>query len=224
MDRVEFLTELKQDIGYAFRMLRRTPAFTTAALLTLALGIGANSAIFSVVNGVLLRSLPFRDPDHLHQVQMLYPDGTRYSSLSAPDFMSIRADAHVFEQVEAWTTRSLSTLGAGEPREIIGAEVSGGLFDMLGLHVALGRNFAAEENQPGRGNVTILSHGFWQRVFGGDAAVLGRSISSGGTAYTIVGVASPDSELPDQADAFFPLTYGQAFDASAMNSTVPAPT
>jgi len=216
MDRAEFLTELKQDLGYAVRMMRRTPGFTAAALVTLALGIGANSAIFSVVNGVLLQSLPFRDAERLHQVQMLYPDGTRYSSLSAPDFMSVRADSRVFEQIEAGDTLPLTLLGAGEPREINGAFVSGGAFDMLGLQVALGRGFTAEENQPGRSNVTILSHGFWQRVFGGDRAVLGRSITSGGINYTIVGVASPESVLPDPADAFFPLTFDQAYDATTM--------
>jgi putative ABC transport system permease protein len=106
MDRAEFFTEFKQDVGYALRMMRRTPAFTAAALLTLALGIGANSAIFSVVNGVLLESLPFRDAERLHQLQMLYPDGTKYSSLSAPDFMSVRADQRVFDQVEAMDTLS----------------------------------------------------------------------------------------------------------------------
>ena len=98
MDRAAFFTELKQDVGYAVRMMRRTPGFTLAALVTLALGIGANSAIFSVVNGVLLQSLPYRDADRLHQVQMLYPDGARYSSLSAPDFMSVRAVTQAFEQ------------------------------------------------------------------------------------------------------------------------------
>jgi predicted permease len=216
MDRADFLTELKQDLGYAFRMMRRTPGFTAAALVTLALGIGANSAIFSVVNGVLLQSLPFRDAGRLHRVQMLYPDGTRYSSLSAPDFMSVRADNRVFEQVETSDTRALTLLGAGEPREINGAFVSGGLFEMLGLQVALGRGFTPEENQPGHGNVAILSHGFWQRVFGGDRAVLGRSITSGGISYTIIGVTSPASELPNPADAFFPLTFDQAFDASTM--------
>ena len=88
MDRAQFWTELTQDLGYALRMMRRTPAFTAAALVTLALGIGANSAIFSVVNGVLLQSLPFRDAAQLHELRMLYPDGTQYASLSAPDFMS----------------------------------------------------------------------------------------------------------------------------------------
>jgi putative ABC transport system permease protein len=217
MDRTLFLTELRQDIGYALRAMRRTPAFTAAALLTLALGIGANSAIFSVVHGVLLESLPFRDAERLHVVQMRYPDGTRYSSLSAPDFMSVRADAHVLEQVEATDTVLLTLLGAGEPREINGAFVSTGMFDMLGFQVGLGRSFRPEESQPGRGNVAILSHGFWQRVFGGDAAVLGRSVTTGGIAYTIIGVAAPESEMPEPADAFFPLVFDKAYDATTMS-------
>ena len=214
MDRAEFWTELKQDLGYALRMMRRTPAFTAAALLTLALGIGANSAIFSVVNGVLLQSLPFRDADRLHLLHMLYPDGTNYASLSAPDFMSIRARQQVFDQVEAIDTRPLTMLGAGEPREIAGALVSDGLFDMLGLTVAHGRGFRPEENQPGQGHVTLLSHGFWQRVFGGDPAVLGRTVTTAGVAYTIIGVTSPESSLPDQADAYFPMEFTDIFDAT----------
>jgi predicted permease len=214
MDRVEFVTELKQDIGYALRMMRRTPAFTAAALLTLALGIGANSAIFSVVNGVLLQSLPFRDAERLHQLQMLYPDGTKYSSLSAPDFMSVQAEQHVFDQVEAIDARMLTMLGAGEPREVSGAFVSGGLFDMLGVQVAIGRGFRAEENQKGRSHVAVLSHGFWQRVFGGDPAVLGRTVTTGGIAYTIVGITTPESSLPEQTDVFFPIEYGETYSAT----------
>ena len=180
MDRAEFLTELKQDIAYAVRMMRRTPAFTAAALLTLALGIGANSAIFSVVNGVLLQSLPFRDAERLHVLQMLYPDGAKYTSLSAPDFMSVRAEQRVFDDVEAMDTPMLTLLGAGEPREVNGALVSGGMLEMLGIKVALGRGFLPEENQPNRGQVALLTHGLWQRVFGGDPGVLGRSITTGG--------------------------------------------
>jgi putative ABC transport system permease protein len=214
MDRAEFFTELKQDIGYAFRMMRRTPAFTAAALLTLALGIGANSAIFSVVNGVLLRSLPFRDADRLHQLQMLYPDSTKYSSLSAPDFMSVRADQRVFDQVEAVDTRLLTLLGAGEPREINGAFVSGGMLDLIGVSVAMGRGFLPEENQKDRGQVALLTHGFWQRVFGGDPSVLGRTITTSGIAYTIVGITAHDSSLPDPADLIFPLPFDETFDAT----------
>jgi putative ABC transport system permease protein len=216
MDLVQFFTEFKQDMGYAVRSMRRTPAFTAAALLTLALGIGANSAIFSVVNGVLLQSLPYTNPDRLYQVQMLYPDGTRYSALSAPDFMSLRESPGAFERVEATGGSLITLLGAGEPREVNGAFASDGLFDMLGVKVAVGRSFSAEEHKPGRGNVAILSHGFWQRAFGGDAAVLGRSVTGGSTSYTIVGILSPESELPDPADLVAPLTFDEAFDASTM--------
>ena len=136
---------------------------------------------------------------------MLYPDGTNYASLSAPDFMSVRAGQQVFDQVEAIDTRQLTMLGAGEPREIDGAFVSDGLFDMLGLTVASGRGFRPEENQPGQGHVALLSHGFWQRAFGGDPAVLGRTVTSAGVAYTIIGVTSPQSSIPEQADAYFPM-------------------
>ena len=214
MNRAEFLTELRQDLGYALRMMRRTPGFTAAALLTLALGIGANSAIFSVVNGVLLQSLPFKDAERLHLVQMLYPDGTRYTALSAPDFMSVRADARVFEQIEAIDQRNVTLLGAGEPREIDAAFVSDGLFDMLGFKIATGRSFRPEENKPGQSQVAILSHGLWQRVFGGDPNVLGRSITTAGVAYTIIGVAAPDASLPNGVEAYFPIEYGPTYDAS----------
>jgi putative ABC transport system permease protein len=214
MDRTEFWTELKQDLAYALRMMRRTPAFTAAALVTLALGIGANSAIFSVVNGVLLKSLPFRDAERLHLLHMLYPDGTQYASLSAPDFMSVRAWQQVFDQVEAIDTRALTMLGAGEPREIDGAFVSDGVFEMLGFTVASGRSFRAEENRPGQGHVTILSHGFWQRAFGGDPAALGRTVTTAGIAYTIIGIASPRASLPEAADAYFPMEFTDIFEST----------
>jgi putative ABC transport system permease protein len=214
MDRAEFLTELRQDIGYALRMLRRTPGFTAAALVTLALGIGANSAIFSVVNGVLLESLPYRDAERLHLVQMLYPDGTQYDALSAPDFMSVRADARVFDKLEAIALRNVTVLGAGEPQEIEAALVSDGLFELLGFGVSMGRPFRPEENRPGQTNVTILSHGLWQRLFGGDVNVLGKTITSAGVAYTIVGVAAHTAVLPFRAELFFPIEYGPTFDAT----------
>ena len=214
MRRTEFITELRQDVGYALRTLRRTPAFTAVALITLALGIGANSAIFSVVHGVLLESLPFRDADRLHQVRMLYPDGTRYNGFSAPDFMSVREDTRVFEQVETYTTRLLTMIGAGEPREVEGAAVSGGLFDLFGVPVALGRGFLPDENQPGRGGVLVLSDGFWQRVFGGDRNVLGRSVTIGGSAYVVVGVLAPGAGLPDRAEVYVPQTYDATFSAA----------
>jgi putative ABC transport system permease protein len=215
MERAEFMTDLRQDVAYALRMLRRTPGFTAVALLTLALGIGANSAIFSVVHGVLLESLPFRDAERLFQVRMLYPDGTKYSSVSAPDFMNVREENRVFEQVEAYDVRLLTMLGAGEPREISGATVTSGLFDLLGMPISLGRAFRPEENEPGRGGVAILDHGFWQRVFGSDRNVLGRSMTIAGSSYTIVGVLASGAGLPDDADVFVPLPYDATFSAAS---------
>ena len=217
MERTEFSAELRQDVVYAFRMLRRTPGFTAVALVTLALGIGANSAIFSVVHGVLLESLPFRDAERLYQVRMLYPDGTKYSSLSAPDFMNVREENRVFEQVEAYDVRLMTMLGAGEPREVNGATVTTGLFDLLGTPISLGRGLLPEENQRGRAGVVLLDHGFWERVFGRDPNVLGRSITMSGASYSIIGVLARGAGLPDRADIYIPIEYDETFSSSAAN-------
>jgi putative ABC transport system permease protein len=216
MQRTQFLTELRQDVGYAFRMLRRTPAFTAAALLTLALGIGANSAIFSVVHGVLLESLPYRDADRLHHLQMLYPDGTKYAGFSAPDFMSVRQDAQVFEQIEAFDVAPQTLTGIGDPQEITTGVVTAGLFDFLGFDVPVGRTFLPDENRAGRATVAILSQGLWQRMFGGNASALGRSVTLGGRLYTIVGVLAAEAQLPYAAEIFIPLEYNNTFDAGTM--------
>ena len=213
MARTEYLTELRQDIGYALRMLRRAPGFTAVALTTLALGIGANSAIFSVVQGVLLAPLPFRDADRLYRVTTLYPDGTSYS-LSPPDFMSVREQTRVFEQVEAFSGGVFTMLGAGEPREVRGTNVSDGLFALLGLPVTLGRTLLPGENQPGHDRVAVLDHGFWQRQFGGDRSVLGRTVSIAGTPVEIVGVLAPGAHLLDEADVYTPLVYNATFSAA----------
>jgi predicted permease len=212
--RAHYLAELRQDCRYALRMMRASPGFTAVAVLTLALGLGANSAIFSVVHGVLLESLPYRDADRLHWVRMLYPDGTAYSAASAPDFMSVRAGTRVFEQVDAYTTGIFTLIGAGEPQEIRGASVSDGLLDLLGVQMAIGRGFSRDENQPGRTSVALLSHGFWQRQFAGDRRVLGRSLSIAGKSYSVVGVLAPGARLPSEADVWMPLAYDATFSAA----------
>ena len=214
MTRTEYLSEARQDVAYALRMLRRTPGFAIVAVLTLALGIGANSAIFSVVNGVVLESLPYSFADRLYQPRMLYPDGTLYTALSAPDFMSVREGTRAFEQVEAYSTGLFTLLGAGEPQEIRGARVSDRLFEMLGLRMAAGRGFARDEHRPGQGNFVVLDHGFWQRAFGGDPSVIGRKVTVGGDPYTIVGVLAPGAHLPDPADMYAPLEYDESFSAA----------
>ena len=215
MARTEYVSELRQDVLYAFRMLRRAPGFTLIAVATLALGIGANSAIFSVVHGVLLQSLPFRDAGSLYEVRMLYPDGTFYTGVSAPDFASVREENRVFEEVEAYSTGIFTLIGAGEPREVRGVNVSDGLFRMLGLDVAIGRGFLREEHQPGRGGVIVLDRGFWQRAFGGDRNVVGHTVSVGGEPYTIVGVLAPGATLTTPADMYAPLRYDERFSATA---------
>jgi len=218
MTRTEYVSELRQDIGYALRTLRRTPGFTAVAVITLALGIGANSAIFSVVQGVLLESLPYRSADRLYQPRMLYPDGTLYTALSAPDFMSVRDGNRVFDRVEAYSTGVFTLLGAGEPQEVRGANVTEGLFELLGIPLAIGRGFDAGEHRPGLGSVSVLDYGFWQRAFGGRSDVLGRKVSVGGDPYTIVGVLAHDARLPDTADMYAPLEYGETFSATTATS------
>ena len=218
------LKDLWQDLRYAARTFSRQPGFAAAAVLTLALGIGANSAIFSVVHGVLLESLPFKDADRLYRLRMVYPDGNAYTTLSAPDFMSVREQNRVFDQVEAYTSGIVTMLGGGDPREVRVASISGGLFDMLGMPVVFGRGFLAEENSPGRNRVAILDYGFWQRAFGGDNGAIGRAISVGGLSYSIVGVLGqgvrlpadvPGARLPSEADVYLPIEYGEAYSATA---------
>jgi len=213
MVRTEYLTELRQDVGYAVRMLRRAPGFTIVALTTLALGIGANSAIFSVVQAVLLAPLPYRDAPRLYRVTTLYPDGTPYA-LSPPDFMSVREQTRTLDQVEAFSGGVYTMLGAGEPREVRGMSVSDRLFDFLGLQVALGRGLLPGENQPGHDGVAVLDYGFWQRQFGGDRRVLGRTIRIAGSPVEIVGVLARGTRMLDDADVYTPLLYDDTFSAA----------
>jgi predicted permease len=217
------LADVWQDLRHAARLVSRQPGFALAAVLTLALGVGANSAIFTVVHAVLLETLPFRDADRLYRVRMVYPDGRAATTLSPPDFMSVRADTRVFDRVEAYTAGAVTMTGAGEPREVRVASVSDGLFALLGIQAAHGRAFLAEEHGQGRRGAVILDHGFWQRAFGGAQDAIGRGVTIGGGAYTVVGVLAPGARLPadvpgarvpSEADAYFPLEYGETFSAA----------
>ena len=213
MARTEYLRELRQDVDYALRMLRRAPGFTLVALTTLALGIGANSAIFSVVQAVLLAPLPYRDAGRLYRITTLYPDGTPYP-LSPPDFMSVREQTRTLEQVEGFSGGVYTMLDAGEPREVRGTSVSDRLFGLLGVEVALGRGLLPGDNQPGHERVAVLDYGFWQRQFGGDRSVLGRRIRIGGSPVEIVGVLAPGTRVLDDADVYTPLVYNDTFSAA----------
>ena len=196
---------IRQDIRYAFRRLIKSPAFTLVALLTLGLGIGANTAIFSVVNAVLLQPLPYPDS---HEIVGIYhlSDGTR-ATMSGPNFTDVRRLNTTLEDVAAYTrTRTILT-GRGEPVRLDGAEISASLFDMLGVQAALGRTFRADENETGKHRVAILGNALWKERFGGDAAIVGKTLTLDGVSHEIVGVMPDGFSFPAARSVWTPLEY-----------------
>jgi predicted permease len=192
---------LLQDIRYGLRQLRRSPGFTAAAVLTLALGIGANTAIFSVVNAVMLRPLPFPNADRLVSVISTDLGTNDDNNASYPDIVDWRERNHVFEGMAAFRTSNFTLTGAGEPLHLRRAIVSAELFSVLGEAPILGRSFLPEEDKPGAvngGNAVILSYGLWQRQFGSDRNVLGRTVNGG--SFTVIGVMPPGFQFPIQAE------------------------
>jgi len=188
-----------QDLRYGVRMLLKRPGFTFIAVLTLALGIGANTAIFSVINGVLLRPLPFAEADKLVRVyEKRLKLGRQRNAVSAPDFIDWRSQNRVFEDIAAYAPWSTNLTGGDEPMRLAGTVTSASLFSVLGVRPQLGRTFLAEEDQPNGDRVVILSHGLWQRRFGSDTGVVGRSIVLNGASFTVVGVMPAGFEFPSK--------------------------
>ncbi len=186
------MESLLQDIGYGLRMLRKNPGFAAVAVITLALGIGANTAIFSVVDAVLLRALPYRNPQ---QLVLLWGDenkGDARDQLSFTDIDDYRSQSHVFENVVAFGNWSATFTGGDEPARIPGMQVGDGYFSLMRVEPILGRDFLPEEQIDGKDRVIILTYGLWQRRFGGDPRTVGREISLSGRPYTIVGVMPRD--------------------------------
>jgi putative ABC transport system permease protein len=189
-----------QDLRYGARMLLKKPGFTAIAVITLALGIGANTAIFSVVNAVLLRPLPYTDPDRLAQVWQTFPQlGLNQVTVSAPEFLDYRDQSHVFERMAAFRAQGFTLTNGSEPERIFGVRVSADLFPLLGVAPAIGRAFIPEEDQPGSPRAVVLSHGAWQRRFGSDAAVIGKLLTLDGESFTIVGVMPSGFQFPPQS-------------------------
>jgi putative ABC transport system permease protein len=198
----------RQDIRYAIRRLLKSPSFTAVAVLTLALGIGANSAIFSVVNGVLLDPLPYHDPERLVGIFHL-SDGQR-AVMSGPNFTDVKRLSQTLADAAAVTRSRVILTGEGEPVRLDGAQVSAGLFDLLGVRPVLGRTFHADENEPGRQQVAILSHGLWQQRFGADEGVIGKRIMLDGVSTEVVGVMPKDFSFPSARQLWTPLEYSPA--------------
>ncbi|HEY6403402.1 MAG TPA: ABC transporter permease, partial [Blastocatellia bacterium] len=209
------LGELSQDLRYGARMLMKKPGFTLVAVLTLALGIGATTAIFSVVNAVLLRSLPYRDPDRLVLVGHRGEDqGTVTFKATPPDFLEWRDQSNVFEQIAAYQSDTADLTFNGEPEEWIAGIVSANLFVTLGVSPALGRAFTPEEDQAGGPLAVILSDGLWRRRFGGDPRVIGRAITVGDQSRTVVGIMPPGFRFPDESELWLPLALNVAKELS----------
>jgi len=194
---------LLQDLRYAFRLLAKSPGFAAIAILTLALGIGANTAIFSVVNAVLLRPLAFRDPSRLVIVAEKSPFPT--ISTSYQNFVDWRDQSRSFESMEATRGTGLTLTGAGEPELLLARMATAGLFPLLGVEAHIGRTFLPEEERAGSAPVALLSYGLWQRRFGGSREIIGKPITLGSQPYTVVGVLPAGFQILQPADVFVPF-------------------
>ena len=196
--------DLKMDLRLAFRTLGTRPGFTLVAILAIALGIGANSAIFSVVNAVYLRPYPYPDPDRLMFV-LERSSQVESMALSMPDFLDLEAQSHSFEQIGLFQRDNFNLTGVDQPERLIGRRVSPSLLPMLGVQPALGRNLARDEADPGAAPVVLISDELWQRHFGGSTAAVGKIVKLDGRDTTIVGVLPQDFRFFSQAQVVVPL-------------------
>jgi putative ABC transport system permease protein len=198
-----------QDLRFGLRVLMAAPAFTAMAVLTLALGIGANSAIFSAVNAILLRPLPYRDQDRLVQVYSANPSkGVDRMGVSLPDFRDWEGRNRLFERMAAESYDNLSLSGSQEPEEVMAGLVTPGFFETLGVNPARGRAFLPEEGEAGADRVIVLSHGLWQRRFGGDPGLVGKTVLVNGANVTVVGIMPAGfRDLDEDVEMWKPLAF-----------------
>src|ERR1700735_1014517 len=201
--------DLLQDIRYAFRMLRKSPGFTSIVVLTLALGIGANATIFSVINAVLLRPLPYSQPEQLVRIYESNPaKGWPTFSVSAPNFLDWRAQSHLIEKMAAYAPNGYSYTSGDTPEHWSGPMVTEGFFEVLKAQPELGRTFSSDEFQTGKDHVIVISDALWRSAFAADRAVLGRNVSLDGQAFTVIGVMGPQFQFPSIASqVWVPLVF-----------------
>ncbi len=204
-----------QDLKYGLRMLKKNPAFTAVAILTLAVGIGANSAIFSVVNSVLLRPLPYRQPDQLVRVYSEFPTMQLQKFwLSPPELLDIQREAKSWEAIGAWAPGGQNVGTETEPLRVTSAGITRSLIDVLGVQPQLGRSFTEEEDRNGGPRVAIISHGLWQKGFGGASDIIGKQIQVNSATTTVIGVMPGNFAFPpgsnDQVELLVPFQFDPA--------------
>ncbi|MDX6498765.1 MAG: hypothetical protein QOG23_2025 [Blastocatellia bacterium] len=204
-----------QDLRYALRMLRKNWGFTTVAVITLGLGIGANTSIFSVVNGVLLRPLPYREPQRLVRIYSEFPTMKLQKFwLSPPEFLDIQKEAKSWDAIGAWAPGGQNIGTAGEPLRVTAAAITRSLIDTLGVQPERGRNFSPEEDRNGGPNVALISHGLWQRAFGSETDIIGKQIQVNSQSTTVIGVMPQTFSFPpgsnDQVDVLLPFQFDPA--------------
>jgi putative ABC transport system permease protein len=199
-----FVSSLGRDLRFALRQMRQTPIVSGVALLSLALGIGANVAIFSLVNALILRALPIHEPERLVQIELTAPTAPQSTtSFTNPQWEYLRDHQEIFAGATAVGYARFNLNATGEARMIPGLYVSGRFLDTLGVTPIIGRGFTEHDDRRGGEPVAILAYGFWQRQYGGDTSVLGQTVSLDGHAFTILGVTPPE---------FFGVRVGTTFD------------
>ena len=209
VDGLNEMDSIIKDIRYGVRGLLKRPGFTAIALVALALGIGANTAIFSLVNAVLIKSLPFPDPDQLVWIYGNIRNGGSRASVSPPDFLDYRSQNKTFDQLAASGTQpvSVNLTGSGEPERIMASAVTGNYFQVFGVAPAIGRTFTLDNEKTGQDQVTVLSHAFWQKRFAGDPNIVGKTIVLDSKSFQVVGVMPAGLSFPQQAELWVPMNF-----------------
>jgi putative ABC transport system permease protein len=199
LNREKTMTNLIQDLRFGLKLMLKSPTATAIVVLTLALGIGANTTIFSIVDAILLRPLLYKDSERLVMVWATYPQlqmSLDRVPVSAGDFIEWRDQNTVFEQISAIDSTNLTLIGIGEPERIVGASVSANFFELMGVSPSKGRLFTHEEDQPGKNNVLVISDGLWKRRFGADPEIIGQALTLNDKSYTVIGIMPAGFQFP----------------------------
>ena len=205
------MNNILQDLKYAFRVLRKNPGFALGAIIVLALGIGANSAIFSVVNAVLLRPLPYTDAERIAMVYHVPPQksfpGMKIFAVSPANYLDWKSQSSAFDAMSIFHGTTMTVTGKDQPEAMPGIVVSSEFFQVFGAAPLMGRTFTPEEDADGHGHVVVLSYPFWQNYFGADPNVIGKNLAFNGQPYSIIGVMPERFHFPDQGEYFVPLGW-----------------